>query len=89
MLERKLEEKFSAKYKDLNRITFDESQKSIHYEIQHDLLVKPEPSQKTVYVVERPSVTLNKEFVDMMNEFGNMGGFDLMIELIREYSLVE
>ena len=63
----------------MNFEAFNEN--TIFHEVQFDLQMKPKPFQKCVYVVGRPEITLSSEYIDLMNTFGNMGGFDKMIEL--------
>lgn len=53
------------------------------YENTIDDMIKPGPGQTRVYQVPRPSTCLSEKFLEMMNLFGNEGGFDMLIEVLQ------
>jgi hypothetical protein len=52
--------------------------------------IKPEPGMEKVYAVPRPPrLCMSSVYIHIMNVFGNLGGFELLIDLIKNAPLVE
>ena len=57
--------------------------KSLESEYDIDDKIKPAEGQSRVYMVPRPSQCISEKFLQMMNNLGNIGGFDCMIDILE------
>ena len=55
------------------------------YDIQdeYDAIIKPKDGHSRVYAVPRLRKCMSRALVDLVNEFGNQGGFDIILSLLQ------
>jgi hypothetical protein len=50
----------------------------------YDNMVKPQEGQSRVYAVPRVRKCISSLFIKLMNYFGNAGGFDLVLSILKK-----